>query len=188
MGRTLTVKVDRYFTRGLVDGSLATLGVVIGASMADPSIVITAGIGGGVANGLSNAFGALTAESAEVERRFSDIEKSMLSKGELRKTILYKSMRKKVLLSGFSDGIASITGAFIPVLPFLLTYVLKYSNQVALIISILLTISTLFILGMYLGFISRKNLIYSGLKMASIGTVTAIVCTLIEHVLQIRLG
>lgn len=180
------MKVDRYFTRGLVDGSLTTLGVVIGASAADPSIIIVAGVGGGVANALSNAFGALTAESAEVERRFVDIEKSMLS--GLRKTLLYKSMRNEVLLSGFSDCIASILGALIPVLPFLLIYVFEYSTQFALIASIMLTLCVLFILGVYLGAISRSNLLLSGLKMALIGAITAFVCTLIEHALQARFG
>jgi len=96
--------------------------------MTDPSIVVTAGIGDGVANGLSNAFDALTAESAEVERKFADIERSMLSEGELRRQYYYKSMRKKVLLSGFSGNFASITGVLILVLPFLMLYVLNYSS------------------------------------------------------------
>jgi len=49
----------RYLIRGLIDGSLSTLGIVIGASIAidlSPEaariIIVAAGIGGGLANGL----------------------------------------------------------------------------------------------------------------------------------------
>ena len=59
----------RYIVRGLIDGSLSALGVVIGASgSADASVIIAAGLGGGIANGLSNILGAFTAEKATLER------------------------------------------------------------------------------------------------------------------------
>ena len=61
----------RYIIRGLIDGSLSTFGVVIGASGGDVSIIIAAGIGGGVANGISNILGALTAERAILEGKRS---------------------------------------------------------------------------------------------------------------------
>ncbi|MBS3802436.1 MAG: hypothetical protein KGY65_06770, partial [Candidatus Thermoplasmatota archaeon] len=64
----------RYLIRGFIDGVLSSLGVVIGASTAigatvgsnnataASAIIIAAGIGGGVANGLSNILGASVGE------------------------------------------------------------------------------------------------------------------------------
>lgn len=182
------MKIDRYFIRGLIDGSLSTLGVVIGASGAAPVIVVTAGLGGGVANSLSNLFGAFTAESAEVEHELSDLEKSMLSDGHLRDTTLHYGMRKRVLFSGVSDGLASFTGAIIPVIPFFFVLVLGFTNQIALLISISITVILLFFLGVYLGMVSRRNIVIYGLKMALIGIITAIVCALIEWGFRANLG
>lgn len=183
-----SMKIDRYFIRGFIDGSLSTLGVVIGASGAVPIIVITAGLGGSVANGLSNLFGAFTAESAQVEHELSDIEKSMLSEGHLRDTTLHHGMRKRVFFSGVSDGVASISGGLIPVIPFLLIFTLGYTNQVALSLSISITISLLFLLGMYLGIVSKRNILLSGAKLALIGSVTAVTCALIEWGFRVSLG
>ena len=41
-------------TRGMMDGTLSTLGVVIGATGAPPEVIIAAGISGGLANSFSN--------------------------------------------------------------------------------------------------------------------------------------
>ncbi len=182
------MKIDRYFIRGLIDGSLSTLGVVIGASGAAPVIVVTAGLGGGVANSLSNLFGAFTAESAEVERELSDMERSMLTEGHLRDTSLHYGMRKRVFSSGLSDGVATFTGAIIPVIPFLLVFVLGFTNQIALLLSISTTVILLFFLGVHLGMVSKRNIALSGLKMALIGIITAIVCALIEWGFRANLG
>ena len=51
-----------HFVRGIIDGLLSTLGVVIGASSADKAIILAAGIGGAVANGVSNFLGAFSSE------------------------------------------------------------------------------------------------------------------------------
>ena len=86
--------MERQLVRGFIDGSLSTLGVVIGASGAEISIIIAAGIGGGVANGLSNVFGAFTAERIEEEMQIVKIERAMLK--NLKETEIYKSVRRKV--------------------------------------------------------------------------------------------
>ncbi len=171
----------RYIFRGLIDGSLSTLGVVIGAQNASIGIIIAAGIGGGVANGLSNILGAFTAEKSEAERKLAEIQKAMVVYPELRKTALYKDMLKSTILSGISDGAATIAGSIIPIIPFIIALFIGLSKSDALIWAIILTILLLFSIGGYIGKISKKNLILSGIKMAAAGIATALICTLIER-------
>ncbi len=170
----------RYIFRGLIDGSLSALGVVIGAQSASIGVIIAAGIGGGIANGLSNILGAFTAEKSEAERKLAEIQKAMIVHPELRKTELYRDMLKSTILSGLADGVATIIGSLIPVIPFALALILHINKTDALIMAIVLTLALLFAIGGYMGKISKGNLILSGFKMAVAGIATALICTLIE--------
>ncbi|WP_048093102.1 TIGR00267 family protein [Geoglobus acetivorans] len=171
--------MERQFVRGFIDGALSVLGVVIGASGGQLDIIISAGIGGGVANGISNIFGAFTAERVEEEREFRELEKSMLV--ELRETELYRKVRKRVMLRGIVDGISTILGSIVPVLPFILAYFLDFSVQLALIASVTLTALSLGVLGLYFGSVSKENLAVSSAKMVLMGLVIAIVSIAIER-------
>ncbi len=171
----------RYIFRGLIDGSLSALGVVIGAQGASIGVIVAAGIGGGVANGLSNILGAFTAEKSEAERKLAEIQKAMIVYPELRKTELYRDMLKSTILSGVADGIATIVGSLIPVIPFALALFFHINKTDALIMAVALTLTLLFAIGGYMGKISKSNLILSGFRMAVAGMATALVCTLIER-------
>ncbi len=168
----------RYLVRGFVDGSLSVLGVVIGAMNADYSIIIAAGVGGGVANGLSNIFGAMIAETTEVERELSRIERAMLS--ELRGTELEKEYRKNIVKMGVSDGLATILGSFVPILPIIAAAAYDIAHRDAILLSVLTTVFCLGVIGGYVGRLSRKNVAVSAIKMALFGVITAVVSTLLE--------
>jgi len=157
------------------------LGVIIGAQNASVGIIIAAGIGGGIANGLSNILGAFTAEKSEAERRLAEIQKAMVVHPELRKTELYREMLKSTILSGISDGISTMVGSVIPVIPFVISLLFGLDKRQALIWSLVLTIALLFVIGGMIGRVSKGNLIASGIKMALAGMATAMICTLIER-------
>ncbi len=175
--------MERHLVRGFIDGALSVLGVVIGASSAEIGIVISAGIGGGIANAISNTFGAFSAEMVEEEIKLSEVEKSMLS--GLRDTEIYREIRKKVMIRGIIDGLSTAFGSFLPIIPFILAVILGYSVRVALITSIGLTAVSLFLIGMYYGVVSKKNMIASGLKMGLMGVVTAVATFLVERGLRL---
>lgn len=179
---------SRYIMRGLIDGALSTLGVIIGASSANPAIIITAGLGGGVANGLSNILGAFTAEKARIEQEISELEKAMLKDGTLRETTIYEEAKKLTIVGGLSDGLSTIVGSIIPVSPFILMYIFGYTREMAMVFSIVATIFLLFFLGIYIGRLSKENIAVAGIKMAVIGLVTAIVCTIVEKSFRIILS
>ncbi|KXB06117.1 hypothetical protein AKJ53_01280 [candidate division MSBL1 archaeon SCGC-AAA382F02] len=178
--------MDRYFVRGFIDGLLSTLGIVIGASTAigasaeATQIIIAAGIGGGVANGLSNVLGAFMGEKAAMGKEFEKVEKALLKEEALRGTKVDEKFRGKIISSGVMDGLATIGGAIVPVLPFLLISILAVSEITALYIAIVVSLAIFFLLGGYIGKVSKENFVLAGLKMAAFGGVTAIVVTLIR--------
>jgi predicted membrane protein (TIGR00267 family) len=168
----------RYIVRGLIDGSLSALGVVIGASgSADASVIIAAGLGGGIANGLSNILGAFTAEKASLERERIQKEKSLLKKnGYLKKSIIYKKAIRETMICGLIDGISTTIGSALPVVPFFL-----FDIKTALYIAIAITVAILFILGVFIGKISKENVVVSGIKMVIGALVVAVLCFMVER-------
>ncbi|MBA2846513.1 putative membrane protein (TIGR00267 family) [Methanococcus maripaludis] len=166
----------RYVVRGLIDGSLSTLGVVIGASGGETSIIIAAGIGGGIANGISNILGALTAERAIIEEEREKKEKSLLiGNGNLKGTHEYQYQLNKTMYSGTYDGLSTCVGAVIPVIPFFI-----FDQSTALIMAIAFTLLILLGLGIFIGKLSRDNLLISGLKMVLGGVIVAVICFGVE--------
>ncbi|AEK19469.1 TIGR00267 family protein [Methanococcus maripaludis] len=166
----------RYVVRGLIDGSLSTLGVVIGASGGETSIIIAAGIGGGIANGISNIIGALTAERAIIEEEREKKEKSLLiGNGNLKGTHEYQYKLNKTMYSGTYDGLSTCVGAVIPVIPFFI-----FDQSTALIMAIAFTLLILLGLGIFIGKLSRDNLLISGLKMVLGGVIVAVICFGVE--------
>jgi predicted membrane protein (TIGR00267 family) len=178
--------MERQLIRGFIDGALSTLGVVIGASGAQFTIIITAGVGGGVANGLSNLFGALTAERAAEEMRISKIERSMLR--EMKDTTIYGEVKKKAILGGLTDGMATVAGSIVPVLPFVVALYIGASVFSATMTAIALTTFCLSLIGIYLGKISRGSLMISALKMVVMGLVTALLSIFVERTVHTILG
>lgn len=180
--------MGRYLIRGFVDGLLSTLGIVIGASTAIGSggeveashIIIAAGVGGGIANGLSNILGAFVGEKAETYKKFEEVEEAMLKEEALRGTKVDDRIQDKIISSGIVDGLATLGGAIIPVIPFFLILISAFSALTALYISIAASIAIFFALGVYIGKISKENVILSGLKVAAFGGATALVVTLIK--------
>ena len=168
----------RYIVRGLIDGSLSALGVVIGASgSADASVIIAAGLGGGIANGLSNILGAFTAEKATLERERIQKEKSLLKKnGYLKKSIIYKKAIRETMICGLIDGISTTIGSALPVVPFFL-----FDIKTALYVAIGITVAILFILGVFIGKISKENVIVSGIKMVIGALAVAVLCFMVER-------
>ncbi len=178
----------RYLLRGFIDGVLSSLGVVIGASAAigfaaanqATAVIIAAGIGGGVANGFSNILGAFVGEKLVKEKKLRDIENAMLKKGILQGTELDKNLEKKVVFSGLYDGFATILGSLVPVFPFIIGRLFNIQSLALLYTSAIISLLLFFILGLYIGKISKENLIISGLKLVAFGVFTLIITLLIK--------
>lgn len=162
-------------TRGSIDGALSTLGIVIGASSAGPEVVIAAGLSGGVANGLSNMFAAVSAEKTEMLSDLNEIENALL-KDNLKNTILHDIKNRKVRKKGVVDGVATVFGAAVPVLPYFF-----FASSQAIFFSVALTSILAFALGFCMASISERNILILGIKMAVIAVIVAVASTLVQH-------
>ncbi|MFP3953851.1 MAG: VIT1/CCC1 transporter family protein [Candidatus Acetothermia bacterium] len=164
--------------RGLMDGTLSTLGVVIGAQGAAPEIIIAAGISGGIANSFSNIFAAFTAYETELVMKVNSIKNSMLRK-DMRNTEVYEQGKREVNKQSLADGVATAFGALVPVLPYFF-----FSARHSVYIAVGLTAVLGLLVGLVMGSISKRSLIRSGIKMA----VSAIVVGIISAFVQMGLS
>jgi predicted membrane protein (TIGR00267 family) len=168
----------RLFVMNAFDGALTIMGVVIGAhfsGVSSPHVVITAGIGGAVAMGISGISGAYLAERAERKRDLKKLEMAMLTK--LDNTHFARASEFASFVVAFVDGISPAISASILVMPYFL--VPRISMDTAFYVSLFLGLAVLFTLGLFLARISDERPIISGIQMIVIGIITIVIVSLL---------
>ena len=163
----------RYVILGSVDGLLAVLGVVIGASGAtvDDQFVVRAGLGGAVALALTNGVGSYLAESAIEHGKLAMLSKPLLR--SLKGTHLEVAARQKIWFDSITHGGASFLGSLVPISPFILMETHKLET------SIVLSVLTLAALGVYSGRLARQSMLVHIVRMVGLGISIVIVVTLL---------
>lgn len=165
----------RVIIRGLVDGALSSLGVVIGASLAGSTVIaLSAGLSGATANGFSNILAAFTAEKTHDYMELRKLEKKMLK--SLKGSSSEKRINRDVLKRGALDGLFSVIGGVIPVVPFLF-----WEVQTALYISVIVVTLLAAGLGIYTSIISKDSMLWSVVKLVGFTLITAGICSLIQY-------
>ncbi len=167
----------RYFVIGAFDGALTILGVILGAYATghiNKAVVLGAGTGGGIALGISSFVGAYEAERVEAKLGKRYIERAMLHEvgGDQEKAHLF-SMR----FSSVIHGIAPLIAAFVPIIPFL-----ALEPTTAMVFAIGITLALLFIVGAYLGTLTKESILKSGARLLLVGMGTAVICYLLGAV------
>ncbi len=161
-------------TRGLMDGTLSTLGVVIGAQGAPAEVIIAAGISGGIANSFSNIFAAFTSYETELMININSLKGAMLRQ-DMTDTEVYEEGKHEVNKQSLADGVATAFGALVPVTPYFF-----FGSYLSIFIAVALTSMLGLGVGLLMGKISRRSMIRSGIKMA----VTAIIVGIISAFVQ----
>ena len=170
----------RYTVLGTIDGVVAVLAIVLGVVTVseDASIVIAAGLSGSIGLGISNGIGGFLAEHTVEMRKLRDIEDAMLrKKGSMEGTIVHRKVQKKLFWDTLTHGGCSFGGAIIPVSPFFFDISIRNGT----IASITISLSVLFLLGVYMGKMTKESLAFTGLKMLIIGVLVAVVVSFLEH-------
>ncbi|HHC19414.1 MAG TPA: hypothetical protein ENK81_03320 [Euryarchaeota archaeon] len=166
----------RYFVMNSLDGALTMLGVSIGAFIGghlDPHIVLSSGLSGAVAIGLSGVSGAFLTEYAERKRELKEMERSIAK--SLKGTVLEKSSYFAVILSATVDALAPVMSSLIVLSPYVLATYGILSAHMAFIGSVILTLAFIWFLGFFLGKISKENPIAYGILMLIVGLITAFI-------------
>ena len=170
----------RYFVKNGFDGSMTMLGIIVGSwviGVKRPEIIVTAGLGACLAMGISGLFGAYMTEKAERKRDLKALERAMIT--DLDDSVQDDASSFVSLYAAVVDGGSPILTAVISLLPF--TFVLGRFIAIwdAYILSFILTLITLFTLGMYLGRIAKENVLLYGVQTLAAGIITVAIALLL---------
>ena len=166
----------RYLVMNAFDGALTVLGVIIGAIVAgleSPKLLIGTGIGASIAMGVSGLVGAYITERAERRHKMQELEESMMFK--IKDTIYEEASTFATIVVAIIDGLAPAAAALIAIIPFFLVEWGILTLEFAYTISLGLTFGVLFLLGIFLGKVSRENMILYGIIMIAAGLLTALI-------------
>jgi len=170
----------RYFVLNAFDGAMTAFGIVLGslvAGVTKTGIIILAGLGASLAMGFSGFFGALIAEKAERERHLKELEEKTDNKVE---QIHYDAAQFVTFYVALVDGLSPALTAVISLLPFFLASVGWIPLMTAYVASLVLSMVTLFLLGIYLGKVAKESGWFYGLLMLTAGGFTAVIVLLIQ--------
>lgn len=166
----MTPIARRYFIKNGFDGSMTVLGIIVGSwivGVAEPEIIVTAGLGACLAMGVSGLFGAYMTEKAERKSHLKTVEAAMLT--DLSDSILSDASDFVSFYAAFIDGASPMLTATISLIPFILTLMGAFVIWDAYIASLILTLTTLFSLGLYLGRIAKENILLYGVQTVAAG-------------------
>jgi len=184
----------RFFVKNGFDGALTILGVIIGAWIANGGIwnvpssfifsrteiqfIILTGLGASLSMCVSGIWGSFLTESAERKKEMDDLKRSMVlqdeQKEKFKKSYISRAQRFSAIIASVIDGISPAIFAIVCLIPFFIGFTIDLGYFV-FIGSMVLTYLMLFLLGAFLGKISKRNIIFYGLKMATAGFVVALI-------------
>jgi predicted membrane protein (TIGR00267 family) len=169
----------RYFVMNAFDGVLTIIGVLVGnltAGVEDPNVVLSTGLATSVAMGVSGLWGAYLTESAERQRDLDELSRYTLT--DLNDTRIGRASRVAAVSVAVVDGLSPFLAALVVLSPFIgsdlfsdVTWAYYTSLAIALI--------ALFSLGLFLGRISRGNVVVFGLKTVMAGVVSIVISYLL---------
>ncbi len=166
----------RYFVMNSFDGVLTALGIILGSysiGVINVLFIISAVLGGATAMAISGVSGAYMTEKAERELEFKKLKKALIR--DLKGSIHEKALRFATFYIALIDGAAPFIASTIVLSPFLLSYLGFLTPLLSLILSVIIGFIFLFALGVFLGRISKVNVLISGLKMILAGVLTTII-------------
>ena len=174
----------RYAVMNAFDGVITILGIILGSKLlgsAEAGQIVAASVGALIAMGVSGASGTYITEMAEQERKIKELQDAMLT--NLEGTILVKAHREAAVISALVDSAAAIFAGLLAVAPYFLTVAGYISELVAFYSSLIISLSMLFTLGVFLGKVAGRSLLFSGLKALGIGCLTLLFLLLLNLVL-----
>ncbi len=166
------------------DGILTILGVLTGnflARVSDPTVIVLTGLTTSVSMAVSGLWGAYLTESAERQRGLDDLEEHTLS--DLSGTRIGRAARVAVAVVALVDGLAPLLASVLVLLPFFLTS-LWGSITISYYLAGGIALLALFVLGAFLGRISRPNILVAGVKMILAGLAAVVLSYLMEHLVH----
>ncbi len=165
----------RYFISNGFDGTLTSIGIIIGAVLSgvpDGLVVIKIGLGAAVGLGTSAVWSVWEIERAETRAEIRRIERAMLT--DLDDTRLQREQSGARLVHAIMSGLGPLIGILVPLAPFVVEGTLL-TMQEAAIIAVGLGIGVLGAFGAYMGSISGQRWYVAAARMGLAGLVVALI-------------
>ena len=176
----------RYLAMNAFDGALTMLGLILGGLFTiNPldwtpgfNAILLAAAGTSIAMAISGFSGSYLAESAERDREVDELGHAMLT--DMSESLYAKASRTTSIVVAIVDGASPAIAGFLVILPlfFVPLGILSYQN--AFYMGIVICMLLLFVLGLFLGAVSKKNMWSYGAKTLFAGILTAILMLLIS--------
>jgi len=175
----MNVIVRRYSITNMFDATLATLGVILGSYMygeLKPVFIIGASLGAALGLGVSGIVSTYITERAERIAEIRKLERALLT--NLKSSEIAKAHKYAALFISVSSGGSSALAVLLVTSPFMLSSFNVISRYEAFTTSIAIALTMLFMIGFYLGRISRENGILYGLITLGAGILVATILIL----------
>mgnify|MGYP000562457081 FL=1 len=165
----------RYFISNGFDGTLTSIGIIVGAVLSgvpDGLTVIKIGLGAAVGLGTSAVWSVWEIERAETRAEIRRIERAMLT--DLDDTRIQRDQSGARLMHAILSGLGPLMGILIPLSPFVVEGAVLTMQEAALV-AVGLGIGVLGVFGAYMGSISGQRWYVAAARMGLAGLVVAII-------------
>ncbi|SEO43718.1 TIGR00267 family protein [Halogranum amylolyticum] len=165
----------RYFISNGFDGTLTSIGVVVGSLLSgvpDGATVVAVGLGAAVGLATSGVWSVWEIERAETQAAILRLERAMLT--DLDDTAVQRRKASARSVHAVMSGLGPIFGVLLPLLPFLFEGRGLTMLQ-ATVVGVAVGVAVLFTFGAYLSTISRQRWYVAGARMGLAGLVVAAV-------------
>ncbi len=176
----------RYLVMNAFDGALTMLGLIFGGLTVMNTIgselifnaVILAGVGSSVAMAISGFSGCYLTESAERQRDVYEFRQSKIPR-RVSPLEYHNASRMTTIVVALIDGLAPAVAAFIIMLPLFIATLGILDYWSATMLAVMICMTELFILGTFLGKVSRGSKLIYGAKTLATGIGTATIMLII---------
>ncbi|MCF6187682.1 MAG: hypothetical protein L3J49_09470 [Desulfobulbaceae bacterium] len=166
----------RYFITNGFDGALTMLGLLAGfytSGSAPLSVAVTACMGAAVALFMSGISSAYLSEAAERKKELQELEQAILM--DLEDSDYGQASRYVPVMVALVNGLSPLLLSLVIISPLYFAHhgvVLPFSPFT---VAIVLALAVIFLLGIFLGRVSRTFWLWSGLRALAVALVTLMI-------------
>ena len=176
LGREDVLAISRrYFISNGFDGTLTSIGIIVGAVLSgvpDGLTVVKIGAGAAVGLGTSAVWSVWEIERAETRAEITRIERAMLT--DLDDTRIQREQSGARLVHATMSGLGPLIGTFMPLSPFVVEGTV-FTMQEAALAGVCLGVGVLGVFGAYMGSISGQRWYVAAARMGFAGLVVAVI-------------
>ncbi len=165
----------RYFISNGFDGTLTSVGVIVGAVLSgipNGDTVIQIGLGAAVGLGTSAVWSVWEIERAETRAEIKRLERAMLS--DLDDTRVERAQQGARVVHATASGLGPLIGVIVPLVPFAFEGTVL-SMVEAGFLGVALGIAVLAVFGAFMASVSEQRWYVAAVRMALAGLVVAVI-------------